>query len=307
MCSTKYRFKNVHFLIEDKTKSSFLIKGKYGVTRNDVYQNLKIDNAKQSGFYAQAIVENIKEYNVWLVFSCESKKYRLRLGKVISDGEVNKGREGRVVEIDSMEKVVDIVTEMNSKNSYTFEFPKEYYAQSVDIIVPVYNGYQYLEKLLTSIKLTDMNYRLILINDKSPDTRVEDYLEAYAKENDNAILLNNEENLGFVQTVNRGFAISQNHVALVNTDVELPSQWLERLMLPIFENKEIASTTPFTTCGTICSFPKFGYDNKLFLDLTVEQIDSEFKKIQPRYEELPTGVGFCMGINREVLQEIGKF
>lgn len=104
MCSTKYRFKNVHFLIEDKTKSSFLIKGKYGVTRNDVYQNLKIDNAKQSGFYAQAIVENIKEYNVWLVFSCESKKYRLRLGKVISDGEVNKEREGRVVEIDSTEK-----------------------------------------------------------------------------------------------------------------------------------------------------------------------------------------------------------
>lgn len=307
MCSTKYRFKNVHFLIEDKTKSSFLIKGKYGVTRNDVYQNLKIDNAKQSGFYAQAIVENIKEYNVWLVFSCESKKYRLRLGKVISDGEVNKEREGRVVEIDSTEKVIDIVTEMNSKNSYTFEFPKEYYAQSVDIIVPVYNGYQYLEKLLTSIKLTDMNYRLILINDKSPDTRVEEYLEAYAKENDNVILLNNEENLGFVQTVNRGFAISQNHVALVNTDVELPSQWLERLMLPIFENKEIASTTPYTTCGTICSFPKFGYDNKLFLDLTVEQIDSEFKKIQPRYEELPTGVGFCMGINREVLQEIGNF
>ena len=63
------------------------------------------------------------------------------------------------------------------------------------------------------------------------------YLEAYAKENDNVILLNNEENLGFVQTVNRGFAISQNHVALVNTDVELPSQWLERLMLPIFEIK----------------------------------------------------------------------
>ena len=142
---------------------------------NDVYQNLKIDNAKQSGFYAQAIVENIKEYNVWLVFSCESKKYRLRLGKVISDGEVNKEREGRVVEIDSTEKVIDIVTEMNSKNSYTFEFPKEYYAQSVDIIVPVYNGYQYLEKLLTSIKLTDYELsELILINDKSPDTRVEE-------------------------------------------------------------------------------------------------------------------------------------
>ena len=307
MCSSKYKLKNVHFLIEDQNKNRFSIKGKYGIIRNDVYQELKLDNAQKSGFYAQAVVENIKEYSVWIVFTYENKRYRLHLGKVVNDEESSKDAEGRIAEIESTEKVIDIVEKLEKKNSCIFKFPKEYYAQSVDIIVPVYNGYQYLEKLLTSIKLTDMNYRLILINDKSPDTRVEDYLEAYAKENDNVILLNNEENLGFVQTVNRGFAISQNHVALVNTDVELPNQWLERLMFPIFENKEIASTTPYTTCGTICSFPKFGYDNKLFLDLTVEQIDSEFKKIQPRYEELPTGVGFCMGINREVLQEIGNF
>ena len=64
-----------------------------------------------------------------------------------------------------------------------------------------------------------------------------EYLNTFAKENDNVILLNNDENLGFVQTVNRGFSVSENHIALVNTDVELPNQWLERLMIPIFENK----------------------------------------------------------------------
>ena len=79
LCSSKYQLKNVHFLIEDKAKNRFSIKGRYGTTRNDVYQELKIENAKKSGFYAQAIVENIREYDVWIVFSYQSKKYRLRL------------------------------------------------------------------------------------------------------------------------------------------------------------------------------------------------------------------------------------
>ena len=48
------------FLIEDKTKSSFLIKGKYGVTRNDVYVNLKIDNAKQSGFMLKRLLKILR-------------------------------------------------------------------------------------------------------------------------------------------------------------------------------------------------------------------------------------------------------
>ena len=40
MCSSKYKLKNVHFLIEDQNKNRFSIKGKYGIIRNDVYQEL---------------------------------------------------------------------------------------------------------------------------------------------------------------------------------------------------------------------------------------------------------------------------
>ncbi|MSR94947.1 hypothetical protein FYJ34_12510 [Clostridiaceae bacterium 68-1-5] len=53
-------------------------------------------------------------------------------------------------------------------------------------------------------------------------------------------------------------------MALVNTDVELPNLWLERLMLPILQDEKVASATPYTTCGTICSFPEFGQDNRCF-------------------------------------------
>ena len=61
LCSEKAKVNKVYFLIEDKRGNKFNIKGRYGISRNDVYRELKIDNAQKSGYYVQAIVENIKE------------------------------------------------------------------------------------------------------------------------------------------------------------------------------------------------------------------------------------------------------
>ncbi len=38
--------------------------------------------------------------------------------------------------------------------------PQEVYKEKVDLIVPVYNGFEYLPKLFSSIKKTKMSYRL---------------------------------------------------------------------------------------------------------------------------------------------------
>ncbi len=51
--------------------------------------------------------------------------------------------------------------------------------------------------------------------------------------------------------------MAENHVALVNTDVEVPEEWLERLMLRSLQRKILQTTTPFTTCGTILQLPDF--------------------------------------------------
>ena len=305
--STKYKLENVHFLMEDDKKNQSEIKGRYKIKRNDVYQALQVEEAKKCGFFARALVENAKEYTMWVVFSIQNKNYRIPLGKMINTEKVIPGLPPRITEINTAEEGIDIAMLVKKTKEYKFVFPEEYYSQTVDIIIPVYNGYKFLDKLLSTVPLTKMKYRLILINDNSPDERVGIYLENYAKDKENVILLNNEKNLGFLQTVNRGFEISENHIALVNTDVELPELWLERLMLPIFQDKFVASSTPYTTCGTICSFPDFCQDNKLFLNLDVKTIDDEFMKIPPKYEILPTGVGFCMGMNKTILEEIGPF
>lgn len=177
----------------------------------------------------------------------------------------------------------------------------------VDIIVPIYNGYQYLSNLTDSIEKTTIPYRLILIDDCSTDDRVSSYLSTYATAHENAFYIRNETNEGFVKTVNKGLRISVGNVVILNTDVIVPNNWLEYLIYPIVHNEKIASTTPFTNSGTICSFPEVGKDNERYLDLDVDTINETFTHFEPIYPEIPTGVGFCMGMSRKALDAVGYF
>ncbi|MFA5993669.1 MAG: glycosyltransferase [Parcubacteria group bacterium] len=184
--------------------------------------------------------------------------------------------------------------------------------KKIDIIIPVYNGLEFLPRLFESLfDGTTAPYRLILVDDCSLDERVYPYLEKIKKDHPDKdiLLLKNEKNLGFVQTVNFAVKETRHHFVLVNTDVEVPAGWLERLMQPILSGEKVASVTPFTNSGTICSFPNFVQDNEIFMGLSVSEIDSYFQKVktEKKYVELPTGVGFCMAFNQDVVKAIGMF
>lgn len=182
-----------------------------------------------------------------------------------------------------------------------------------DIIVPVYNGVDYLEPLFRSIRRnTKSPYRLIVIDDASPDARIWPRLQTLLRDQDKhaeVILLRNTMNKGFVATVNRGAANTAGNFVLLNTDVEVPPLWLERLMAPLQMDRTIASTTPFSNAATVCSFPDMNADNPPFAELNVERIDRWFRLIRGDLPiiELPTGVGFCMGINADIWRQIGTF
>ncbi|MDX9744712.1 MAG: glycosyltransferase, partial [Arcobacteraceae bacterium] len=182
----------------------------------------------------------------------------------------------------------------------------------IDIIIPVYNGFEFLEPLINSIiKNTAMDYTIFMCDDKSSDERVLPLLKKIKDSNPsvNITLLENEQNLGFIKTVNKLVKYTNNHFVLLNTDTELPPHWIERLMYPIFEMKNIASTTPFTNAGTICSFPNYLEDNPIFEDMNVEELDNYFQYVnfEKTFIEIPTGVGFCMGVNKTLVTKIGMF
>ena len=179
-----------------------------------------------------------------------------------------------------------------------------------DIIIPVYNGVNFLPQLFDTIRRnTTAPYRLIIIDDCSPDPSVKPLLETEISHNPNSLLLCNDRNLGFIGSVNRAVEHAKNDFVLLNTDVEVPPYWLERLMAPIVNDSKVASATPFTNAGTICSFPVMNRDNELLVHATVDRIDAAFRHVNPEKltVDLPTGVGFCMAMSRAVWSRIGGF
>jgi GT2 family glycosyltransferase len=196
---------------------------------------------------------------------------------------------------------------------YFEKFDKERYALdsiTVDIIIPVYNGYVFLEKLFNSVERnTTSAYRLIVIDDCSSDERVKPYLLKRLEKHPDAIYIEHDENQGYLKSVNEAYAYVSDHFLLLNTDTEVPAFWMERLMYPIIHMDNVASTTPFTNSGEIASFPDFVADNEIFDGMAVDNLDEVFKDINPQefYAEIPTGVGFCMGVNYALTEEIGMF
>lgn len=184
----------------------------------------------------------------------------------------------------------------------------------IDIVIPIYNGYDFLEPLFSSMyQSTTSAHRIIVINDCSPDLRVAEFLqriEQYKNQYcDELLIIHNSENLGFVQTVNSALTYTHNNFVILNTDVEVPNGWLERLMIPFETQSNIASTTPFTNSGTICSFPLWLKDNQLPFGLDCNAVDEIFHNVNlaNTQQEMPTGVGFCMGINKSLVDKIGLF
>lgn len=201
-----------------------------------------------------------------------------------------------------------VFKKFHPKNQVLPEFK---YNGEIDIIIPVYNGFDYLGPLFTSIFAnTDVPYNLIIVNDASTDVRIKPFLDDVARDQSNIKVIHNEHNYGFVKTVNKAISFAKNHLVILNTDIIVPKNWLSRLIYPLINYENIASVTPLTNAGTICSFPEIFKDNDLALGLTLEEIDAECRKIKITKEifiATPTGVGFCMAISKQVLDKIGKF
>ena len=113
-------------------------------------------------------------------------------------------------------------------------------------------------------------------------------------------VLRAQANLGFVANVNRAMAEVRGHVALLNTDTEVPPGWLDRLMHPILTEARIASATPFSNSAATFSFPIPNVVNPLPDGLGLAELDAAFARLSPAYDPsliAPAGVGFCMGVN----------
>ncbi|MEO5699102.1 MAG: glycosyltransferase [Casimicrobiaceae bacterium] len=182
--------------------------------------------------------------------------------------------------------------------------------EPVDVVIPIYNAVDDLAVCVESVLAhTGSSYRLVLIDDASPDPAIGVYLEALgARALPQVEILRNDVNLGFTGTANRGMEHSRADVVLLNSDTVVTEGWLEALQRCAATNPSFGTITPFSNNAEIVSFPDFCKDNPWPPGRDPETIRRALARAAvPTYPDLPTGVGFCMYIRRTLIDAIGTF
>ena len=180
---------------------------------------------------------------------------------------------------------------------------------SVAVVIPVYRGLEETKRCLESVieNRDEIPVEIIVVDDCSPDPAISEWLRSLSAQG-LITLLYNEKNRGFVASVNRGMnAADSRDVVLLNSDTQVPKNWLRRLVGHAYSGPRIGSVTPFSNNATICSWPTIeGSD--LPAGKTLSQLDEAFFAAnRGRQVTIPTAVGFCMYIRRDCLRAVGNF
>ncbi|MFC4323388.1 glycosyltransferase family 2 protein [Litchfieldia salsa] len=180
--------------------------------------------------------------------------------------------------------------------------------EKVDILLPIYNSYEETKNCIESVLANTPTgtYNLYLLDDKSPDNKIEELTAAYSKKYEFIVAVRNETNLGFPANVNNGFAISKNDVIVLNSDTLVSDRWLSELKAVANTDKNIAAVNPMSNYGIISGLPTA--NTELNESFTYDEIYLSYKKHRTSdFVNSPLLIGYCMYMKRSALTEIGNF
>ena len=116
--------------------------------------------------------------------------------------------------------------------------------KSVSVVIPSYKGKALLEKnlpfLLRALACHSAPVEIIIVDDAGGD----DTGEFIRKRYPDIVLLENEANLGFAGTINRGFLVARYEIVLaLNNDIQVGEDLFARTLCR-FDDPELFSVTP---------------------------------------------------------------
>lgn len=175
----------------------------------------------------------------------------------------------------------------------------------IDVVVPVFRDVGGTRDCLEAVLATNdgLLARLIVIDDRGDDPEMNPMLREFRARRPEVRLLENERNLGFVASANRGLLLHQGDVVVLNSDTVPAEGWLRELAAVFESDARIAAVSPLSNNGTLCSVPKFCHATP------AEEVDPrklDLTKL-PAFTEMPTAVGFCMLMRGAVLDQLGAF
>lgn len=179
--------------------------------------------------------------------------------------------------------------------------------RNVDVIVTVHNSYHdtltCIESVLASTRPDGTE--VIVVDDATPDPNLRDALLGLAR--DRLItLLTNPRNLGFPGAANKGMRLhSAKDVVLLNSDTEVFGDWIERLREAAYSADDIGSVTPLCETESITAYPRDPeVSGEPIRPVDIDRIAHEVNA--GNTVDLPVGVGFCLYLRRDCLNEVGE-
>ncbi len=173
-----------------------------------------------------------------------------------------------------------------------------------------YNGKKYLEKFLPKVLALSRNAQIVIIDNGSLDDSV-----AFVKENYRTVqIVELGENYGFCGGYNRGLAnIEAKYYILLNSDVEVTSDWLMPLIQLLEKNPHVAACQPKIKSYYQKDFFEYagaagGYIDLLGYPLTRGRIMKTIEKDLGQYDNEKVifwATGACLAIRANLYKKVG--
>lgn len=168
--------------------------------------------------------------------------------------------------------------------------------KDLTVILPVYGQIHVARHLFDQLQREQQEFpfRLIVIDD-AYDTYSSRWLSARLVGWENAQLIVNPTNLGYLKSINSATSqVKTKYCLLLNSDVEINSGGIQRIVAALEEPGVALATAPATDSGANLSLhvPRGRH---------WVEVDSWLKNIEPKYPDAHTAIGYAMAVNLELM------
>ncbi len=174
----------------------------------------------------------------------------------------------------------------------------------LDILVPVFGAFEDLRRCVDALRLcTGPQHRIWLLDDASEDARIGDLARLLVEQDARFQYRRRMRTLGFVVNVNLALEETDRDLVILNSDAIVTPEWLERLCRSTSTGERVGVVSPLSNNATLLSITR---DSRPVEDLD-ELATAVALTATAGPVAIPTAVGFCMLIKRELVEEIGLF